>query len=257
VKIAAWNVNSIRARLPNVVGWLKAAAPDVVLLQETKTLDETFPAAEIEDLGYNAALRGQKTYNGVAVLSKRPIDVILRALPGEEGDEEARYLEVFTGGLTVASVYVPQGQIVGTERFAYKLRFLERLAARVRDLQATEEAWLLGGDFNVAPNDGDVWNPRAMDGEVCFHPDERARLRRILYMGVTDAVHAFHPEPGRFSYWDYRGNALAKNEGWRIDHLLLSPQAADRVTDADVDTAPRALDKASDHAPVYCELVDR
>jgi len=256
VKIAAWNVNSIRARLPNVVGWLKAAQPDVVLLQEIKTAEESFPAAEIEDLGYNLAIRGQKTYNGVAILSKAPIDVTLRALPGDDADEEARYLEAFTGGLTVASVYVPQGQEVGGERFAYKLRFLERLAARVGDLLASEEAWLLGGDFNVAPNDGDVWNPRAMDGEVCFHPDERARLRRILHMGVTDAINIFHPEPGRFTYWDYRGNALAKNEGWRIDHLLLSPQATDRLKDADVDAAPRALDKASDHAPVCCELLD-
>jgi exodeoxyribonuclease-3 len=154
----------------------------------------------------------------------------------------------------VASVYVPQGQAVGTERFAYKLRFLDRLAARVDELLADEEAFVIGGDLNVAPNDGDVYDPEKLDGEVCFHPEERARFRRILWKGLTDAVTAFHPEAGYYSYWDYRAGAWTKDHGWRIDHLLLSPQAADRLRDAGIDRGPRGLEGTSDHTPVWCEL---
>lgn len=254
MKIATWNVNSVRARLPRVLEWLGAAKPDVALLQELKCVDEAFPAEAFEDLGYNAAVRGQKTYNGVAILSLHPIDVLARALLGDDADEEARYIEGFTGGVRVASVYVPQGQAVGTERFAFKLRFLERLEAHVRAMLASEDTFVVGGDLNVAPNDGDVHDPVALDGEVCFHPDERARLRRILHLGVTDAVHALHPEAGHFSYWDYRGGDWTKDNGLRIDHLLLSPQAADRLVAAAVDRGPRGLEGCSDHAPAWCEL---
>ncbi|MEX2650682.1 MAG: exodeoxyribonuclease III [Alphaproteobacteria bacterium] len=257
MKIATWNVNSIRARLPRVLEWLAAAKPDVALLQEIKCVDEAFPTAEIGDLGYNALVRGQKTYNGVAIFSRHPIDVLARRLPGDDADEEARYIEGFTAGVRVASVYVPQGQEVASDRFAFKLRFLERLAAHVGELLASEEAWVVGGDLNVAPNDGDVYDAQALDGSVCFHPDERARLRAILHMGVTDAVHALHPEAGHFSYWDYRAGAWTKGHGWRIDHLLLSPQASDRLIAADVDRAPRGLEGCSDHAPVWCEIEDR
>jgi exodeoxyribonuclease-3 len=254
MKVATWNVNSIRARLPRVLAWLREAAPDIALLQELKCVEEAFPRLEIEDLGYNLALKGQKTYNGVAILSRSPIDVLAAELPGEAGDEEARYIEAFTGGLRVASVYVPQGQAVGTERFAYKLRFLDRLAARVDEMLASEDAFVVGGDLNVAPNDGDVYDPEKLDGEVCFHPEERARFRRILWKGLTDAVATFHPEAGYYSYWDYRGGAWTKDHGWRIDHLLLSPQAADRLKGAGVDRGPRSLEGTSDHAPVWCEL---
>jgi exodeoxyribonuclease-3 len=256
MKIATWNVNSVRARLPRVVEWLGAARPDIALLQELKCVDEAFPAEAIGDLGYNVVLRGQKTYNGVAILSLAPIDDLSRALPGDDADEEARYIEAFTAGVRVASVYVPQGQVVGSERFAFKLAFLDRLAAHARAMLAGEEAFVIGGDLNVAPNDGDVFDAVALDGELCFHPDERARFRRIVHLGLTDAVHALHPEAGHFSYWDYRAGAWTKDQGLRIDHLLLSPQAADRLVAAEVDRRPRGLEGCSDHAPVWCELAD-
>lgn len=256
MKIATWNVNSIRARLTRVVDWLGAAKPDVALLQELKCVDEAFPREAIEDLGYNALTRGQKTYNGVAILSRSPIDEIARALPGDDADDEARYLEAFTAGVRVASVYVPQGQVVGSERFDFKLRFLDRLAAHARTMLASEEAFVIGGDLNVAPHDGDVFDAAALDGEVCFHPDERARFRRLINLGLTDAIHALHPEAGNFSYWDYRAGAWTKDQGLRIDHLLLSPQAADRLNAAEVDRGPRGLDGCSDHAPVWCELAE-
>jgi len=256
MKIATWNVNSVRARLPRVLEWLGQARPDVALFQEIKCVDEAFPAEPIEELGYNVAVRGQKTYHGVAILSTSPIEVLARDLPGDPADQEARYLEAFTAGVRIASVYVPQGQQVGGDRFAYKLGFLDRLRAHVRALLAEEDAFVVGGDLNVAPNDDDVYDAERLDGEVCFHPDERARLRAILHLGVTDAIHARHPEAGNFTFWDYRSGAWTKNHGWRIDHLLLSPKAADRLDDAGIDRAPRGLEGCSDHVPVWCALSD-
>ncbi|MBM3584548.1 MAG: exodeoxyribonuclease III [Alphaproteobacteria bacterium] len=254
MKIVTWNVNSIRARLARVVEWLASERPHVALLQELKCVGEAFPHDAIGELGYNALVCGQKTYNGVAILSLSPIDELARALPGEDTDEEARYLEAFTAGVRVASVYVPQGQAVGTERFAYKLRFLDRLAAQARAMLASEEAFVIGGDLNVAPNAGDVFDAEALDGEVCFHPDERARFCRLMNLGLIDALAALHPEAGHFSYWDYRAGAWTKDQGLRIDHLLLSPQAADRLGASGVDRRPRGLEGCSDHAPVWCEL---
>jgi len=254
VKIATWNVNSVKARLPNVLAWLKDATPDVVLLQETKTLDDAFPRVEFEDIGYNLALHGQKTYNGVAILSKHPIDDVSRGLPGDPEDQEARYVEAFTGGMRVASVYVPNGQEIGSDKFAYKLKFLGRLARHTEALLRQEEPMVIGGDYNVAPFDIDVYDPAAWEGQVLCHPDERAALRRLLHLGLTDAYRAKHPTAHRWSWWDYRAGAWPKDHGLRIDHLLLSPQAADRLKGADIDRAPRGAEKASDHTPVWCEI---
>lgn len=254
MRIASWNVNSIKARLPNALAWLSQSPPDVLLLQEVKTVTEGFPYLELEELGYNIEVCGQKTYNGVAILSKRPIEDVSPRLPGDEGDEEARYIEALTGGVKVASVYVPQGTAVDSERFAYKLAFLDRLYEHARRLLAFEEAFVIGGDFNVAPEPGDVYDPEALDGTLCFHAEERARFRKILFLGLTDAYRALHVEVGRYTWWDYRAGAWSKDHGMRLDHLLLSPEAADRLEAADIDKGPRGDKGASDHTPIWCEL---
>ncbi|MBN8531217.1 MAG: exodeoxyribonuclease III [Alphaproteobacteria bacterium] len=257
--IATWNVNSIRARLELLLGWLRETAPDIALLQETKVTDDNFPRMEIEDLGYNLLTHGQKTYNGVAILSRFPLEEARRALPDSEGDDQARYLEAVAslpGGraVRVASVYVPNGQDVASEKFPYKLRFLERLRAHLQALRVLEETTVIGGDYNVAPYADDVYDPVHLDGAVCYHPLERERLRAVLHQGYYDAYRLSQPDAHEYSWWDYRAGAFQRDQGFRIDHLLLSPQAADRLVSAHIDKTLRALDKASDHAPVLCTL---
>lgn len=254
IKIATWNVNSIKARLPNVVRWLRDAAPDVVLLQETKTTDDAFPGLEIGDLGYNCALAGQKTYNGVAVLSKRPIEVLETVLPGDATDTQARYIEAFTGDVRVASIYLPNGNPVDSDKFAYKLAWMERLYGHVKSLLASEEPFVLGGDYNVAPGDGDVYDPEGWRDDALCRPESRAALRKTVYLGLTDAIGATSSEESLYTWWDYRGGAWDADHGLRIDHLLLSPQAADRLEHSGIDRTPRGWEKASDHTPVWCEL---
>jgi exodeoxyribonuclease III len=256
MKIATWNVNSIKARLPNVLGWLKAAEPDVVLLQEIKCIDENFPRLEIEDAGYNVETHGQKSYNGVAILSKRPIEVERRGLPGDEADEQARYLEAFTGGVRVATIYLPNGNPTDTEKFPYKLDWMDRLTAHARELLAFEEALVLGGDYNVCPTDDDVYDPAGWAGDALCRPESRAHFRELLNLGFTDAFRVLNPEPHRYSFWDYQAGAWQRDNGLRIDHLLLSPHAADRLRASDIDRGPRGETKASDHTPVWCELAD-
>lgn len=252
--IATWNVNSIGVRLGHLSRWLGEARPDVVLLQETKVQDAAFPAEALGDLGYNVATAGQKTYNGVAVLSREPMDVIARALPGDDQDVQARYLEVFTAGVRVASIYAPNGNPTGTEKFTYKLAWLDRLYAHAQSLLASEDALVLGGDYNVAPDDGDVYDPAAWQADALCRPDSRSGYRRIVYLGLTDAVRAVLPPVGQYTWWDYQGGAWPANKGLRIDHLLLSPQAADRLEAAGIDRTPRAWEKPSDHTPVWCRL---
>lgn len=254
IRIASWNVNSVNARLPVLLGWLAEAAPDVVLLQEIKTIEEGFPRIEVGDLGYNVAVTGQKTYNGVAVLSKRPIEVELEALPGDDGDDQARYIEAVTGGVRVASIYLPNGNPVDSEKFPYKLAWMDRLHRHVRDLLATEDAFVLGGDYNVAPEDADVFDPRAWRDDALCRPETRAAWRRIVHLGLTDAFRTLHPGGGRYTWWDYRGGAWPRDRGLRIDHLVLSPQAADRLCACDIDRKPRGCEKPSDHTPIWCEL---
>jgi exodeoxyribonuclease-3 len=253
-KIATWNVNSVKARLARVTEWLAEAKPDVALLQETKCTDDTFPREEIEALGYNVALNGQKTYNGVAILSKRPIEDVTRGLPGDDGDDQARYIEAFTGGVRVASIYAPNGNPVGTEKFPYKLAWLERLGAHARGLLSNEETIVLGGDYNVCPTDDDVYDPEGWADDALCRPESRNRFRRIVHLGLTDAFRALHREICAYSFWDYQGGAWQKDLGLRIDHLLLSPQAADRLAASGIDRKPRGKDKASDHTPVWCKI---
>ncbi|MCW9035901.1 MAG: exodeoxyribonuclease III [Rhodospirillales bacterium] len=254
MKIATWNVNSVKARLPHLLTWLKEASPDVVMLQELKGVAENFPAIEVEELGYNAAVSGQKTYNGVALLSKYPIDVIETRLPGDESDEQARYIEGFTNGVRVASIYLPNGNPVDTEKFTYKLSWMERLYAHAQTLLASEDAVVLGGDYNVIQQAGDCHDPEGWRNDALFRSESRAALRRILNLGFTDAYRAFNHEKGRYSWWDYRAGGWAKDQGVLIDHLFLSAQAADLLKASGIDRTPRGWEKASDHTPVWCEL---
>lgn len=254
MKIASWNVNSIKARLDNVLDWLKAADPDVVLLQEIKTVDDGFPQLEIQGLGYQCAVHGQKSYNGVAILSKLPLEDVRARLDGDDADEQARYLEATVGGIRVASIYLPNGNPVDSEKYGYKLAWMQRLTARAAALLAGEQPVVLGGDYNVIPTDDDVHDPAAWAGDALFRPESRAAFREMLWLGYTDAFRAIDPTPHKYTFWDYQGGAWQRDEGVRIDHLLLSPQAADRLAGAGIDTAPRAKPKASDHTPVWCEL---
>ncbi|MAF47054.1 MAG: exodeoxyribonuclease III [Rhodospirillales bacterium] len=254
MKIATWNVNSVKVRLPNLLRWLGEFAPDVVLLQELKCVTEAFPEIEVGDAGYNVAVAGQKTYNGVAILSKSPIDVELTELPGDPSDEQARYIEAFTGGLRVASIYLPNGNPVDSDKFPYKLGFMERLHAHAAGLLATEDAFVLGGDYNAIPEPGDAYDPQAVAEDAIYRPETRAAWRKIVYLGLTDAFRALNTEIGLYSYWDYQRGAWQKDNGFRIDHLLLSPQAADRLTGSGIDRGPRGWEKPSDHTPVWCEL---
>jgi exodeoxyribonuclease-3 len=256
--VATWNVNSIKARLANLVDWLEQASPDVALLQETKTTDDTFPRLEIEERGYTCALVGQKTYNGVAILSKHPLGDVLTALPGDDSDEQARYVEAWVdagaAGVRVASVYLPNGNPVGSDKYPYKLAWLARLREHARGLLDAEEAVVLGGDYNVIPAPEDVYDPAAWAGDALFRLDTRRAFREVVHLGYTDAFRALHAEGGRYTYWDYQGRAFEADRGLRIDHLLLSPQAADRLVACDIDIARRGRPKASDHTPVWCEL---
>jgi exodeoxyribonuclease-3 len=255
MKIATWNVNSVKAHLPNVLDWLKHARPDVVLLQEIKCVDEAFPELEIGDAGYNVAVHGQKTYNGVAILAKRPIEDVERGLPGADDDAQARYIEATVSGVRIASVYAPNGNPWPGEKFDYKLAWFDRLAKRTRRLLKAEETFVLGGDFNVCPTDDDVYDPESWANDALCRPECRAKFRTLLNLGLTEAFRALHPhEKHRYSFWDYQGRAWERDNGLRIDHLLLSPQAADRLKRCDIDKAPRGKAKASDHVPVWCEL---
>ena len=259
VKIASWNVNSIKARLPNVLDWLKEADPDIVLLQEIKCVEDAFPALEIGDLGFNVAVSGQKTYNGVAILSKTPLEVEHRVLPGDEGDEQARYVEAVTdtaaGVLRVASIYLPNGNPTNTEKFPYKLAWMARLEAHARTLLGLEEPTVLGGDYNVIPDDQDCYDPAAWEGDALFRRESRSAFRALTHLGFTDAFRARHrEEPGAYTFWDYQGGAWQKDFGLRIDHLLLSPQAADLLTASEIDREPRKRERPSDHTPIWCEL---
>ena len=254
VKIATWNVNSIKARLPLLLRWLSEYSPDILLLQELKCVEEAFPRIDVEDVGYNVTVNGQKAYNGVAILSKSPIDLELAELPGDPGDTQARYIEAFTGDIRVASIYLPNGNPVDTEKYPYKLSFMERLYDHVKSLLNHEETFVLGGDYNVIPEERDCYDPNSWEGDALFRPETHAVWRKIIYLGLTDAFRALNQEEGRFSYWDYQGGAWNKDNGILIDHLLLSPQAADRLVASGIDKTPRGWERPSDHTPVWCEL---
>jgi exodeoxyribonuclease-3 len=257
VRIATWNVNSIGARLPTVLAWFEEAAPDVACLQEIKCVDEKFPAEAFERLGYNIAVHGQKAYNGVALLSKTPLEDVRAGLPGDDGDDHARYLEAVVSGpvpVRVASLYLPNGNPIGTEKFAYKLRWLERLNAHARGLLAHEAPFVLAGDFNVIPEPEDADNPASWALDALFQPESRAAFRALKWLGLTDAYMAADGAAGGYTFWDYQAGAWQRNHGIRIDHLLLSPQAADKLAGVTIHRHVRARDKPSDHVPVVAEF---
>jgi exodeoxyribonuclease-3 len=258
MKIATWNINGIKARCDSALTWLREAEPDVACLQEIKCLPAAFPAAPFEDLGYNLAVNGQKALHGVAILSKRPFSEVVRGLPGDDADEEARYIEAVVpcngGVVRVASLYLPNGNPVGSQKFAYKLAWMRRLEARVRQLLALEEPVVLAGDFNVIPEPLDARFPDAWIGDALFQPETRRSFRSLLYLGLTDAVRACHPGEGVYTFWDYQAGAWQRDNGIRIDHVLLTPQAADRLTEAHVDRFTRGWEKPSDHVPVWIDL---
>ncbi|MEQ8965328.1 MAG: exodeoxyribonuclease III [Azospirillaceae bacterium] len=262
IRIATWNVNSIKARLANVTAWLESTAPDVVLLQELKCEASGFPALEIEALGYRTAVVGQKSYNGVAILSRLPIADIREGLPGDDSDEQARYVEAtIDGDIRVASIYLPNGNVSGgpaqgSEKYAYKLAWMDRLRARTRDLLDDDRPFVLGGDYNVIPEPEDCHDPAAWADDALFLLDTRRKWRALRHLGLTDALRALDDRPGRYTFWDYQGRAWQADNGIRIDHFLLSPGAADRLDACDIDREPRGKDKASDHTPVVVTLRD-
>lgn len=254
MKIVTWNVNSIRKREAIVLDWLNAADPDVLLLQETKVVDASFPRAGFEQRGYHLALAGEPGRNGVAIVAKTPIEDVTAGLPGADDDAQARYLEATVAGIRVASVYVPNGTTVGSDNFAYKLRFFERLRRHATDHLMTDLPFVLGGDFNVAPEPVDVYDPEACEGTICYHPAERHGLRGLTHLGLYDAFRAVHPTRRQYTWWDLRGGSWERDEGLRIDYLLLSPQATDRLKEADSDPRTRAGKGVSDHIPTWCLL---
>jgi exodeoxyribonuclease-3 len=260
MKIATWNINGVKGRLEGAVTWLKETSPDVACFQEIKSVDEGFPAQAFEDLGYNVAVHGQKGFNGVAILSKQPFDeVAVRGLPGDDGDAHARYIEVVVarnagGVVRVGNLYLPNGNPIGTDKFAYKLAWMKRLHARTQGLLELEEPLLLVGDYNVIPEPADAKNPGAWVEDALFQPESRSAFRSLLNLGLTDVVRACHPGPGIFTFWDYQAGAWQKDHGIRIDHVLASPQAADLVVNAGIDRFTRGWEKPSDHVPVWVEL---
>ena len=256
--IATWNINGVKARIETLLHWLKDASPDVCCLQEIKCEDANFPAEPIESLGYNIAVYGQKGFNGVAILSKRPFDEVIRALPGADGDVQARYLEAVIPGercvVRVASVYLPNGNPLGGEKFSYKLAWMERLADHAQARLALEEAFVLSGDLNVIPTPLDAKNPALWTGDALFQPESRARFRALVHLGFTDSVRALNPATGLYTFWDYQAGSWQKDNGIRIDFSLLSPQAADRLLGCRIDKQVRGWEKPSDHVPVVIEL---
>jgi exodeoxyribonuclease-3 len=258
IRIATWNVNSVRQRLEHLLKWLKDTAPDVVCLQEIKCVDEAFPREPIEALGYNLVTHGQKTFNGVALLSRLKFDETKPRLAGDDEDVQARFIEgVVTlkhGVLRIGCLYLPNGNPPETEKYPYKLKWMSRLHEYARERLANEETFVLAGDFNVIPDARDVYDPRAWAGDALFLPQTRERFQSLLNLGLTDAVRATTDAAGQYTFWDYQGGGWAKNNGIRIDHLLLSPQASDRLANAGIDKHLRGWEKASDHVPVWVDL---
>jgi exodeoxyribonuclease-3 len=255
ISVATWNVNGIRARIETVADWLGEASPDIACLQEIKTVDEGFPADRFEALGYNVATHGQKSFNGVALLSKLPLEDVTRGLPGDDSDEQARFIEAVIsspagGSLRVASLYLPNGNPPDTDKYPYKLGWMERLAAHAEQLLMLEEPFVLAGDYNVIPSADDVHDPALWAGDALFLPPTRERYRTITNLGLRDALRACDWRAGQYTFWDYQAGAWQKNNGIRIDHLLVSPQAADRISSTTIEKAVRGREKPSDHVPV-------
>jgi exodeoxyribonuclease-3 len=259
MRVATWNVNSIKQRVDNVVAWLAATQPDVVCFQETKCVDEAFPREPFEELGYNVAVHGQKTFNGVAILSRLPLEDVKLGLPGDDADDHARFMEATVstpaGAVRIASLYLPNGNPV-PDKYTYKIKWMDRLLQFARERLELEEPLILAGDYNVIPAPADVHNPELWLNDALFLPQTRTHFRALCYLGLTDAIRAVSSEPNLYTFWDYQAGAWQKNNGIRIDHLLLSPAAADQLIAAGIDKHVRAWEKPSDHVPVWIELKD-
>jgi exodeoxyribonuclease-3 len=258
MRIATWNINGVRARIENLLHWLREASPDVVCLQEIKCVDESFPTASIEELGYNVAVHGQKGLHGVALLARYPIEDVQRGLPAVEGDTQARLISGLVasadGAVRVASAYMPNGNPIGTEKFAYKLAWLSRLEDWLRNELKREERLVLAGDYNIIPTPRDAKFPENWVTDALYTPEARSAFRRLTALGLTDAVRAVSDDGGIYTFWDYQAGAWQRNNGIRIDHLLLSPEAADRLRQAGVDRHVRTWERPSDHVPVWVDL---
>jgi len=257
VRIASFNINGVKARLPRLLEWLEERRPKVACLQEIKSADEGFPAAEFEKIGYRAIWHGQKGFNGVAILADgvEPVES-QRGLPGDPDDEHARYIEADVGGLRICNLYLPNGNPQPGPKFDYKLAWMERLRIRMAEIAQLEIPAVVLGDFNVIPEDKDTWSVKAMENDALMQPEARDAYRRLLNDGWTDAIDALNPRGGVWTFWDYQAGAWQRDHGFRIDHVLLSPEAADRLVSAGVDKEYRGREKASDHAPVWVELRD-
>ena len=257
MKIVTWNINGVRARIGNLLHWLAESKPDIVCLQEIKSADDQFPRMEIEALGYNVETLGQKGFNGVAVLSKLPFDEVNRGLPGDDADDHARFIEgVFStdkGALRIVSLYLPNGNPIGTEKFSYKLAWMQRLERWAAERLELEEPLVLAGDYNVIPEPIDARFPENWVNDALFQPQTRQAFRRLANLGFADAVRSVTDQQ-TFTFWDYQAGAWQKNNGIRIDHLMLSPEAADRLASASIEKHVRAWEKPSDHVPVAIDL---
>lgn len=258
MKLATFNINGIKARIEALPRWLAEAKPDVVCLQEIKSVDEAFPREIFEDMGFRVETHGQKGFNGVAILSRLPLEDVVRGLPGDPSDEQSRWIEATvigdTRAIRVCGLYLPNGNPAPGPKYDYKLAWMARMETRVRDLLATEEPVAFCGDYNVIPEPHDAAKPEAWVTDALFLPESRAAFRRLLNLGLTDAFRAREQRGGFYSFWDYQAGAWERNNGIRIDHLLLSPQCADLMTGVGIDKAVRGLEKPSDHVPVWVEL---
>ena len=258
MKIATWNINGVKARIENLLLWLQECGPDIVCLQEIKSIDENFPRQEIEALGYHVETHGQKGFNGVALLSKTSPLEITRGLPGDEGDIQSRYIEgVYANGagiVRVGCLYLPNGNPLGTEKFPYKLGWMDRLIAHAAERLEFEEPFILAGDYNVIAEPKDCFNPKVWEGDALFQPESRQAFRRLEALGLTDAVRATTDAGKVYTFWDYQAGAWQKNNGIRIDHLMLSPEAANKLVAASIEKHVRAWEKPSDHVPVMVEM---
>ena len=254
MKIVTWNINSINARLNNVVSWIKDHNPDVVLLQELKCQDDGFPRDAFTDIGYKVETFGQKSWNGVAILSKHDMTDVMRGLPGDENDEQSRYMEATINGIRIATIYLPNGNPVDTEKYPYKLAWMDRLRTRAQELLNSEIPVVLGGDYNIIPEGRDCYNPVAWADDALFLLTSRQKFRAIQNLGYTEAFRAINDNKVAYSFWDYQAGRWHNDQGIRIDHFLLSPQATDILQDCQIDKTPRGAEKASDHVPVILEL---
>lgn len=257
MKIATYNINGIKARLNALTEWLREANPDVALLQEIKSLDENFPRDHFEDLGYNVETHGQKSFNGVAILSKLPLEDVTRGLPGDDEDEQARWIEATVVGdkpVRICGLYLPNGNPVPGPKYDYKIAWMKRLEARAKALLSLEEPALMAGDYNIIPQAEDAHRPDDWREDALFRPESRTAWRRILNLGFTEAFRAVNQRPEQYSFWDFQRGAWQRNDGIRIDHFLLTPQCADLLTDCQIDKEIRGREKPSDHVPVWVEL---